>query len=82
MALMIKHHIFVNKHLSVQTQRKVNISKRNSICSNLLKILNKDTTAMPLMYLLNGMTSRDSKHRTAPHPNISWKFSKNYKSAV
>ena len=50
MALMIKHHIFVNKHLSVQTQRKViNISKRNSICSNLLKILNKDTTAMPLM---------------------------------
>ena len=46
---MIKHQIFVNNHLPVQTQRKVNISKRNSICSNLLKILNKDTTAMPLM---------------------------------
>ena len=39
-ALMIKHQIFVNKHLPVQTQRKVNISKRNWICSNLLiKIL-------------------------------------------
>ena len=35
-ALMIKHQIFVNKHLPVQTQRKVDISKRYSICSNLL----------------------------------------------
>ena len=35
-ALMIKHQIFVNKHLPVQTQRKVNISKRYSTCSNLL----------------------------------------------
>ena len=32
---MIKHQTFVNKHLSVQTQRKVN-SKRYSISSNLL----------------------------------------------
>ena len=44
MALMIKHQIFVNKHLPVQTQRKVNISKRYSIFSN---IINKVTRAMP-----------------------------------
>ena len=37
---MIKHQIFVNKHLTVQAQRKVNISKRYSICSNVsIKLL-------------------------------------------
>ena len=33
---MIKHQMFVNKHLPAQTQQKVNISKRYSICSNFL----------------------------------------------
>ena len=28
---MIKHQMFVNKHLPVQTQRKINISTRHSI---------------------------------------------------
>ena len=36
MALMIKHQIFVNRHLPVQTQQKINISKKYPICSNLL----------------------------------------------
>ena len=35
-SLLIKHQTFVNNYLPVQTQRKVNISKRYSICSNLL----------------------------------------------
>ena len=33
---MIKHQNFVNKDLPGQAQRKVNISKRYSLCSNLL----------------------------------------------
>ena len=41
---MIKHQIFVNKHLPVQTQRnEINIF-------GLFKLVNKDTTAMPLTY--------------------------------
>ena len=36
MALMIKYQIFIDKHLPVQTQWKVNISKKYAICSNLL----------------------------------------------
>ena len=40
MPLMIKYQVFVNEYLPVQTQRKINISKRYWICSNLLiKIL-------------------------------------------
>ena len=40
MPLMIKYQIFVNEYLPVQTQPKINISKRDWICSNLLtKIL-------------------------------------------
>ena len=39
MALMIKHQIFKIKDLTDQTQRKVNISKIYSMCSNILKKL-------------------------------------------
>ena len=33
-----------------------------------------------LFYLLNGIRSRDSKHRTVPYPTFSREFSENYKS--
>ena len=42
---MMEHQIFVDKHLPVQTQRKVNISK---IYDLFKLIINKATTAMPL----------------------------------
>ena len=42
---MIKYQFFVDKHLPVQTQRKVNISK---IFGLFKLIINKATTAMPL----------------------------------
>ena len=49
---MIKHHIFVNKHLPVQTQQKVNSSKRYSICSNLLiKILQQCLNVITVLLL-------------------------------
>ena len=43
---MIKHQIFVNKHLTVQTQR----NKCQEKIFNLFKLVNKDTTAMTLTY--------------------------------
>ena len=44
---MIKRQMFVNKHLPVQGQQNKHYEK---IC-NLFKLVNKDTTAMPLIYV-------------------------------
>ena len=41
---MIKHQIFLNKHLPIQTQRKNYYQK----IFDLFKLVNKVTTAMPL----------------------------------
>ena len=41
---MIKHQIFVNKHLLVQTKR----NKHYQEIFDLFKLINEDTTAMPL----------------------------------
>ena len=43
---MIKHQIFVNKYLPVQTQQNKHLQRK----FDLLKLINKDTTAMPLTY--------------------------------
>ena len=50
---MIKHQVFVNKHLPVQTQRKENISKRYSIYSNLLKSYYSNATDIIIVLLLS-----------------------------
>ena len=41
---MIKHHIFVNKHLPVQIKRNIHWQR----IFDLFKRINKDTAAMPL----------------------------------
>ena len=75
---MIKHQIFVNKHLPVQIQRKINISKRYSICSSYsVAIITFGHISLHLgaftIYspLLNSTRSRDSKHSIIPYRTIS-----------
>ena len=52
MALMIKYQIFIDKHLPVQTQWKVNISKKYAICSNLLTKLLQQFHDVIIAFLL------------------------------
>ena len=51
---MIKHQIFVNKHLPVQTQRnEMNICKEYSVCSDLLiKILQNATDVILVLLFI------------------------------